>query len=91
MKNEKNLRMLTQKLNIHLKYHLTAYATSFLIVSRILNTTRFELSGIPKEGHIKGFRTSPEFKPFFEAVRPFFNDIQEMRHYNITDIKGEKS
>ena len=41
-----------------------------------------------EEGHIKGFRTSPEFKPFFEAVRPFFNDIQEMRHYNITDIKG---
>jgi hypothetical protein len=45
----------------------------------------------PVEGHVNGFRTSQEFKPFFEAVKPFFNDIQEMRHYNITDIKGEKS
>jgi hypothetical protein len=33
------------------------------------------------DGHMKGFRTSREFKPFFEAVKPFFNEIQEMRHY----------
>ena len=37
-----------------------------------------------EEGPIKGFRTNPEFQPFF-------NDIQEMRHYNVTHIKGEKS
>jgi quinol monooxygenase YgiN len=33
-----------------------------------------------EEGHMKGFRTSPEFQPFLAAVRPFFNDIQEMKH-----------
>lgn len=38
------------------------------------------------EGHEHGFRTSPEFQTFFTAVRPFVADIQEMKHYNATDI-----
>jgi quinol monooxygenase YgiN len=33
------------------------------------------------EGHEQGFRASPEFREFFAFVRPFFDDIQEMRHY----------
>ena len=37
-----------------------------------------------EEGHMSGFRQSPEFRRFFEAVGPFFNDIEEMRHYNVT-------
>jgi quinol monooxygenase YgiN len=43
-----------------------------------------------EEGHLKGFRASPEFQTFLEAVRPFFNNIEEMRHYELTRIKGEK-
>jgi hypothetical protein len=31
-----------------------------------------------------GFRQSPEFCGFFEAVRPFAHDIDEMRHYQVT-------
>ena len=27
------------------------------------------------EGHLKGFRGSPQFQTFFEAVRPFFSAI----------------
>jgi heme-degrading monooxygenase HmoA len=37
-----------------------------------------------EEGHIAGFRRSPEFRSFFEAVGPFVNDIEEMRHYEVT-------
>ena len=37
-----------------------------------------------EEGHMSGFRKSPEFGPFFAAVQPFVNDIEEMRHYNVT-------
>jgi len=37
-----------------------------------------------EEGHLSGFRQSPEFRGFFEAVRPFVNDIEEMRHYQVT-------
>jgi quinol monooxygenase YgiN len=35
------------------------------------------------EGHEKGFRTSPAFGEFFAAVKPFFNQIEEMKHYTV--------
>jgi len=37
-----------------------------------------------EQGHLAGFRKSPEFHSFFEAVAPFVNDIEEMRHYRVT-------
>ena len=41
-------------------------------------------------GHLEGFRKSPQFAAFFQAVRPFFNDIQEMRHYEVTHVNGKQ-
>ena len=38
------------------------------------------------DGHERGFRTSPEFGPFFQAVRPFFDQIREMKHYRATAV-----
>lgn len=35
------------------------------------------------DGHEKGFRGSARFGEFFAAVRPFFNEIQEMKHYDV--------
>ena len=43
-----------------------------------------------EEGHLKGFRNSPEFKVFFTLVRPYVGNIEEMRHYRLTDVKGRK-
>src|SRR5690242_7887746 len=37
-----------------------------------------------EQGHLSGFRESPEFRGFFGAVEPFVNDIAEMRHYKVT-------
>jgi quinol monooxygenase YgiN len=37
-----------------------------------------------EDGHLSGFRRSPEFRGFFEAVGPFVHDIEEMRHYQVT-------
>jgi quinol monooxygenase YgiN len=37
-----------------------------------------------EEGHLSGFRQSSEFRTFLEAVGPFVNDIEEMRHYEVT-------
>ena len=34
------------------------------------------------EGHMQGFRRSPEFARFFAAIRPYVGDIVEMRHYD---------
>lgn len=43
-----------------------------------------------EEGHLKGFRNSAEFKSFFPLVKPYVNDIEEMRHYRLTGVAGRK-
>ncbi len=35
------------------------------------------------EGHEQGFRKSDAFGAFFSAVRPFFDCIDEMKHYEV--------
>jgi quinol monooxygenase YgiN len=35
------------------------------------------------DGHLKAFRQSPEFRAFFQAIRPYVGDIAEMRHYDL--------
>ena len=42
------------------------------------------------DAHMKGFRSSPEFREFFRYVQPFFNYIQEMRHYKLTKVSKRK-
>jgi len=37
-----------------------------------------------KDDHLNRFRSSPEFMPFFNLVKPFFNNIEEMKHYEVT-------
>lgn len=36
------------------------------------------------EGHLTGFRQSPEFGDFFREVGPFVDDVKEMQHYEVT-------
>jgi len=36
------------------------------------------------EGHEQGFRKSAAFAEFFELVKPFFDEIEEMTHYQPT-------
>jgi heme-degrading monooxygenase HmoA len=38
------------------------------------------------DGHLQGFRRSPAFRPFFALVRPFFDAIEEMQHYEELDV-----
>lgn len=38
------------------------------------------------EGHEQGFRQSEEFGPFLAAVKPFFGQIAEMKHYDATAV-----
>lgn len=38
------------------------------------------------DGHLKGFRASAEFKTFFAAIRPYVNNIKEMRHYQVSPV-----
>lgn len=43
-----------------------------------------------KEEHLQEFRKSTEFTPFFNLVKPFYNNIKEMKHYDLTPIKWKR-
>lgn len=42
------------------------------------------------EGHEQGFRSSPRFGEFFSAVRPFFSEIEEMKHYDVRAVDAPR-
>ena len=42
------------------------------------------------DGHLLGFRKSPQFPPFLAAVKPFLGDIEEMRHYDLTPVRWSR-
>ncbi|PSR53836.1 antibiotic biosynthesis monooxygenase [Adhaeribacter arboris] len=42
------------------------------------------------EEHLNGFRKSKAFGEFFNLVRPFYNNIQEMKHYEPTNLVWRK-
>lgn len=82
-----------------------AYATARVALDRSEHCLSYELSqGVEEperyilriewdslEGHERGFRTSADFPAFFAAVRPFFDQIEEMRHYESTPIAAKRS
>ncbi len=43
-----------------------------------------------KEDHLTKFRSSEEFSSFLPFVRPFFDDILEMKHYSATDNRWSR-
>ncbi|MFI6035180.1 group II truncated hemoglobin [Streptomyces sp. NPDC051315] len=43
------------------------------------------------EDHLEGFRTSDLFPAFLAETRPYVGDIEEMRHYKPTSVRGEGS
>ena len=40
------------------------------------------------EDHLSGFRRIPGFGQFFAAIRPYLSDLEEMRHYAETEVRG---
>jgi truncated hemoglobin YjbI len=43
------------------------------------------------EDHLQGFRTSDLFPAFLAEIRPYVGDIEEMRHYRTTSVRGRGS
>lgn len=74
-----------------------AYATASKVLDDDEHCLRYEIArGVEEpehfvvriewdsiEGHEQGFRRSPRFAEFFAAVRPFFEQIEEMKHYQV--------
>ncbi len=67
--------------------HCLRYEVSHGVEEPANYVVRIEWDSI--EGHEQGFRKSPGFSTFFAAVRPFFDDIEEMRHYETTPVKSD--
>lgn len=44
-----------------------------------------------REGHLEGFRKSEVFATFLAHVRPFIEDLEEMKHYEPTGIERSRS
>jgi truncated hemoglobin YjbI/quinol monooxygenase YgiN len=79
-----------------------AYSTAALGLSLSPQCVDYELSRsvdeplcyIPRitwtssKDHLDGFRGSALFPPFFAAVKPYFSDVEEMRHYDRTHVRG---
>ncbi|QMU31585.1 antibiotic biosynthesis monooxygenase [Adhaeribacter radiodurans] len=42
------------------------------------------------EEHLNGFRKSSDFGAFFNLIRPFYTNIQEMKHYEQTNLTWQK-
>ena len=42
------------------------------------------------EEHMNGFRKSEGFPAFFSKVKTYFSNIQEMRHYLVTEMVNRK-
>lgn len=38
-----------------------------------------------EQDHLNGFRKSNDFRAFFNLVRPFYNNLEEMKHYKRTN------
>jgi quinol monooxygenase YgiN len=81
---------------------VAAYATAGEALRKSSHCLGFELSRCMEEptsfilriewdsveGHMEGFRKSPEFRAFFASVRPFVGQIEEMRHYDRIPIQS---
>lgn len=68
--------------------HCLAYELSHCLDDPSSYILRIEWDSV--EGHMQGFRNSPEFRRFFTAIRPYVNQISEMRHYRPTGVMGAK-
>lgn len=40
--------------------------------------------------HLEKFRKSAEFSEFFAHIKPYLQNILEMRHYGYTDVKAKR-
>lgn len=81
---------------------VAAYATAGEALRKSRHCLGFELSRCTEEptsfilriewdsveGHMEGFRKSPEFRAFFASVRPFVGHLEEMRHYERTVVQA---
>ncbi len=68
--------------------HCLAYELSRCSEDESAFTLRIEWDSL--DGHLHGFRRSQQFSYFFAAIKPFVDNIDEMRHYHRTSVARRK-
>lgn len=43
------------------------------------------------DGHMGGFRTSPQFGRFFAQIKPYLGNLLEMEHYGVTKVSWRRN
>jgi quinol monooxygenase YgiN len=67
--------------------HCLGYEISRGIEEPAKFTVRIEWDSV--QGHEQGFRKSPGFRTFFGEVKPFFDEIREMKHYEVISHRSK--
>jgi len=66
--------------------HCLSYEVSRCVEEPEVLVVRIEWDSA--EGHLRGFRSGPQFPPFLALVRPFMPMIEEMRHYDVRTARS---
>lgn len=61
-----------------------AYELSHCVDERERYILRIEWKSV--QDHLEGFRKGPDFQKFVRIIQPFIHDIEEMKHYELTEI-----
>ena len=64
--------------------HCLAYELSHCVEEQDKYVLRIEWRST--QDRLEGFRKEPGFLEFFRLVQPFIHDIEEMKHYELTDV-----
>ena len=64
--------------------HCLAYERTHCREERDRYVLRIEWKS--EEEHLQGFRKEPGFKELFRLVQPYVSNIEEMPHYELTDV-----
>jgi quinol monooxygenase YgiN len=68
--------------------HCLGYELSRCVEEQDRYILRIEWDSV--DGHLAGFRRSPEFMPFLATIKPFIGQIEEMQHYAPTSVVASK-
>ena len=68
--------------------HCLAYELTHCLEEKDRYVLRIEWKS--EEEHLQGFRKEPGFKDFFVLVQPYVSNIEEMQHYELTDVGHRK-
>lgn len=74
--------------SLHASEHCLAYELSQCTEDPGYYILRMEWDS--ETGHLKGFRSRPEFQEFFKHVKPYVKDMEEMRHYQVSETVARK-